>query len=163
MDLLDAPVTTATGEESTLGGLLSGRSALLVNVASKCGLTPQYAALQALQDQYAAEGFTVVAFPCNQFGGQEPGSMEEITGFCSTQYGVTFPVLAKVDVNGAQQHPVWEMLTQVPDAEGQAGEVQWNFEKFVVSADGTSITRFRPLIDPGSPEVAEAVAAVVKG
>lgn len=159
--LLALPVRTAAGEEVTLGALLDGRSALLVNVASKCGLTPQYEALQALQEAHAASGFTVVAFPCNQFGGQEPGSAEEVAAFCSTQYAVTFPVLEKVEVNGPAAHPLWAALTQVPDAAGTAGEVEWNFEKFLVSADGTPVARFRPLDGPLSEPVQQAVAAAV--
>jgi glutathione peroxidase len=162
MDLLDVPVRTADGEEYSLGAVLGGRGALVVNVASKCGLTPQYEALQALQEAHEASGFTVLAFPCNQFGGQEPGTVDEVVEFCSTQYGVTFPVMEKVQVNGPRQHPLWQALTQVADAEGDAGEVQWNFEKFVVSADGRSVTRFRPTEDPLSPAVGAAVGRAVQ-
>jgi glutathione peroxidase len=162
MDLLDVPVRTAAGEETTLAGVLDGRGALVVNVASRCGLTPQYEGLQALQEAYGAAGFTVLAFPCNQFGGQEPGTVDEVVAFCSAQYGVTFPVLEKVQVNGPRQHPLWEALTQVPDAVGEAGEVQWNFEKFVVSADGRAVTRFRPTEDPMSPVVRAAVEQAVQ-
>jgi glutathione peroxidase len=160
MDLLMCPVRTGDGQESTLGGLLAGRSALLVNVASGCGLTPQYEALQALHEQHQAAGFTVVGFPCNQFGGQEPGTQEEIAEFCSVGFGVTFPVVSKVEVNGPRADPLWRQLTSAADAEGRAGEVEWNFEKFVISADGSSVTRFRPLADPASDEVAAAVSAV---
>ena len=160
MNLLLHPVHTADGHETTLGDLLGGRSALLVNVASKCGLTPQYAALQALHDQHEAAGFTVVGFPCNQFGGQEPGTREEIAEFCTASFGVTFPVVAKVEVNGPRADPLWRQLTSVADGEGRAGEVEWNFEKFVVSADASRVTRFRPLVDPASDEVAAAVIGV---
>jgi glutathione peroxidase len=159
MGLLDVAVRTGDGEEVALGALLDGRRALLVNVASGCGLTPQYEALQALQVAQAASGFTVVAFPCNQFGGQEPGTTDEVLAFCSSQYGVTFPVLDKVEVNGPGRHPLWASLCDVPDGTGTAGEVQWNFEKFVVSADGTPVARFRPLDDPLSQPVLAAVAA----
>jgi glutathione peroxidase len=161
MDLLSLPVRAPDGATTSLADLLGGRSALLVNVASKCGLTPQYAALQALHEEYAGAGFTVVGFPCNQFGGQEPGTQDEIEEFCSVQYGVSFPVLAKVDVNGPHADPLWQQLTQLPDADGRAGEVEWNFEKFVVSADGEQITRFRPRTDPSAPEVVAAVGAAV--
>lgn len=158
--LLSLPVQAADGAQTTLGDLLDGRAALVVNVASKCGLTPQYTALQSLHAEYDAAGFTVLAFPCNQFGGQEPGTAEEIQSACSTNYGVTFPVLAKVDVNGPRPAPVWRQLTEVPDSEGRAGEVDWNFEKFVVSATGDVVARFRPLTDPLSDEVRAAVEQV---
>src|SRR4051795_5259852 len=126
-DLLAQPVTTLTGEPTTLGELTGGRAALVVNVASKCGLTPQYAGLEKLHDELSGRGFTVVGFPCNQFGGQEPGSTEEIAEFCSATYGVTFPMSDKVDVNGTDRDPIYARLTETPDADGTAGDVQWNF------------------------------------
>jgi glutathione peroxidase len=156
-DLLDLPITTLQGEETTLGALTGGRVALVVNVASRCGLTPQYTQLEALQREYADRGFTVLGVPCNQFGGQEPGTAEEIEGFCSTTYGVTFPMTAKVEVNGAGADPLYRRLTQVPDAGGEAGPVTWNFEKFLLSGDGAVLARFRPQTQPDSPEVRTAV------
>jgi glutathione peroxidase len=135
------------------------REVLVVNVASKCGLTPQYEGLEELQKRYADKGFTVLGVPCNQFGGQEPGSAEEIQTFCSTTYGVSFPMTEKVDVNGAGRHPLFEQLTATPDTEGQAGDIQWNFEKFLVAPGGQIVARFRPMVAPDSPEVIEAIEA----
>jgi glutathione peroxidase len=134
-----------------------GRPTLIVNVASKCGLTPQYEGLQSLYEQYADRGLNIVGVPCNQFGEQEPGSPEEIATFCSANYGVTFPLTTKLDVNGPNRHPLYEGLTATPDAEGKAGDVQWNFEKFLVSSDGEIIARFRPLTAPDDPELVEAI------
>jgi len=134
-----------------------GKAILVVNVASKCGLTPQYSALEALQEKYAAQGFTVLGFPCNQFGGQEPGSPEQIEEFCSTTYGVTFPMTEKIEVNGAGRHPVYQALTPIADASGHTGDIRWNFEKFLISADGTSITRFSPKTTPDDPAVIAAI------
>jgi glutathione peroxidase len=136
---------------------VDGKVALVVNVASKCGLTPQYAGLQRLQDQYADRGFTVFGVPCNQFMGQEPGTPDEIAEFCSTNYSVTFPITEKVDVNGAQRHPLYAELTQVADGEGHTGDIRWNFEKFLVGRDGEVLARFGPQVDPEAPEVVEAV------
>lgn len=124
---------------------------LVVNVASRCGLTPQYEGLVALHNKYADQGFTVLGFPCNQFGEQEPGSAEEIATFCSTTYGVDFPMFAKLEVNGEGRHPLYQTLTSVEDAEGVAGDVQWNFEKFLVSRDGATVRRFRPMVTPEDP------------
>jgi glutathione peroxidase len=162
-DLLDLPVTTLDGEPTTLGTLTAGRPALLVNVASKCGLTPQYGALEALHEEYADRGFTVIGVPCNQFGGQEPGTSEEIAEFCSATYGVTFPMTGKVEVNGPDAHPVYQRLTAVPDADGEAGDVQWNFEKFLVDGSGQVVGRFRPRTEPDSPEVRTAIESVLPG
>ncbi len=136
---------------------LSGKAVLVVNVASKCGLTPQYTGLEHLQERYAARGFTVLGVPCNQFAGQEPGSAEEIKTFCSTTYGVTFPLTEKVDVNGSDRHPLYQRLTATPDGEGEAGDIQWNFEKFLVGADGAVVARFRPQTEPESETVTEAI------
>ena len=160
-DLLQLPVTTLQGEPTTLGELTAGRAALVVNVASRCGLTPQYGALEALHEEYAGRGFTVIGAPCNQFGGQEPGTTEEIAAFCSATYGVTFPMTGKVDVNGADAHPVFQQLTEIPDAAGEAGPVQWNFEKWLIAPDGTVAARFRPMMEPDTPEVRSAVEAVL--
>ncbi len=160
-DLLDLPVTTLAGEASTFGALTGGRTALVVNVASNCGLTPQYAALEKLHDELAGRNFTVLGFPCNQFGGQEPGTEAEIAEFCSATYGVTFPMTAKVDVNGRHRNPVYTELTALPDADGEAGDVQWNFEKFLVAADGRVLGRFRPRTEPDAPELRSAIDAAL--
>ncbi|MFP8886900.1 glutathione peroxidase [Streptomyces mangrovi] len=156
MSLYDIPLRTLTGEPTTLGEH-RGKVLLVVNVASKCGLTPQYEGLERLQKKYADRGFTVVGVPCNQFMGQEPGTAEEIGTFCSATYGVTFPMLEKTDVNGDGRHPLYAELTKLADADGQAGDVQWNFEKFLVAADGAPVARFRPTVEP---EAAEVVAAI---
>ncbi|MEU3264538.1 glutathione peroxidase [Streptomyces bacillaris] len=162
MTLHDIPLRTLTGEPTTLGAW-SGRAVLLVNVASKCGLTPQYEGLERLQQTYGDRGLTVLGVPCNQFAGQEPGSAEEIQTFCSTTYGVTFPLLEKVDVNGADQHPLYAELTKLADADGEAGDVQWNFEKFVISPDGEPVARIRPRSEPESTEVVAAIEAQLPG
>jgi glutathione peroxidase len=154
--LYDIPVKTLSGEDSSLGAL-SGRTLLVVNVASKCGLTPQYAALETLHARLADRGFSVVGFPCNQFMGQEPGTAEEIEEFCSTTYGVTFPMFEKIEVNGEGRHPIYDELTAVPDADGAAGDVQWNFEKFLLGPDGTVLARFRPRTVPDDPAVLAAI------
>ena len=156
MSIYDIPVKTLAGEDSTLGAL-AGKTLLVVNVASKCGLTPQYAALEELQARLSPRGFSVVGFPCNQFGGQEPGTAEEIEQFCSTTYGVTFPMFEKIEVNGPGRHPVYDELTAVPDAAGEAGDIQWNFEKFVIGPDGSVVARFRPRTVPDDPEVLSVI------
>ncbi|KGA12183.1 MAG: thiol peroxidase [actinobacterium acAMD-2] len=155
MSVLDIPVTSINGTATTLGAL-DARAYLVVNVASKCGLAKQYTTLQELHSAYAAQGLAVVAFPCNQFGGQEPGTNDEIQEFCSTTYNVTFPLFDKVEVNGPDRHALYAELTAVDDAEGVAGDIQWNFEKFVVGADG-SIQRFRPRTEPNAPEIVTAI------
>jgi glutathione peroxidase len=136
---------------------LDGTVTLVVNVASKCGLTPQYAGLERIHEQYADRGFSVVGVPCNQFLGQEPGTPEEIAEFCSSTYGVTFPLLEKIDVNGDDQHPLYAELTEAADAEGHTGDIRWNFEKFLVAGDGTVLARFAPQVDPEAPEVLAAI------
>jgi glutathione peroxidase len=160
-DLLQVPVTTLQGEPTTLGALTGGKAALVVNVASRCGLTPQYGALEALHEEFAGRGFTVIGVPCNQFSGQEPGTAEEIAEFCSATYGVTFPMTEKVDVNGDGAHPVFRQLTTTPDAEGTAGDVQWNFEKFLIASSGEIVGRFRPMTLPDSAEVRAAIEAAL--
>jgi glutathione peroxidase len=160
-DLLDLPITTLDGEPTTLGALTGGRPALLVNVASRCGLTPQYAGLEKLHEEYADRGFTVVGVPCNQFMGQEPGTAEEIAEFCSATYGVTFPMTEKVEVNGPDAHPVYQRLTAVHDADGEAGPVQWNFEKFVIDSTGEVVGRFRPRTEPDAAEIRAAIESVL--
>lgn len=162
MTLSAIPLTTLDGNSTSLADY-SDRAVLLVNVASKCGLTPQYGALEQLARDYAHRGLTVVGVPCNQFMGQEPGSPEEIQTFCSTTYGVTFPLLAKTDVNGADRHPLYSELTKTADAEGQAGDVQWNFEKFLIAPGGEVVGRFRPRTEPDAPEVISAIEAVLPG
>jgi len=154
----DIDVKTLDGEPASLGDL-AGNTLLVVNVASKCGLTPQYTGLERLHERFAGRGFSVVGFPCNQFGGQEPGSAEEIQQFCSTTYGVTFPMFEKIEVNGPRRHPLYTELTAVPDASGEAGDIQWNFEKFLVGPDGAIIGRFRPLTEPEDPEIVAAIEA----
>jgi glutathione peroxidase len=156
VSIYDIPVKTLAGEDSTLGAL-AGKTLLVVNVASKCGLTPQYTALEELQARLSPRGFSVVGFPCNQFGGQEPGTAEEIEQFCSTTYGVTFPMFEKIEVNGPGRHPIYDELTAVPDAEGEAGDIQWNFEKFVLDPSGSVVARFRPRTVPDDPEVISAI------
>ena len=148
MSILDASLARLDGTPGTLRDLTGGRPALLVNVASRCGLTPQYDGLEQLQEKYGHRGFTVVGLPCNQFGGQEPGSSEEIAQFCSATYGVTFPMSEKVEVNGEGRHEVYRQLVETTDEKGEAGDVRWNFEKFLVDGDGTVVARFEPLVDP---------------
>jgi glutathione peroxidase len=154
----DIALQTLDGADTNLGQY-KGKALLLVNVASKCGLTPQYEGLERLQERYADRGFSVLGFPCNQFGGQEPGTAEEIKTFCSTTYGVTFPMFAKLEVNGEGRHPLYSALTQKPDAEGEAGDIQWNFEKFLISPDGSIVERFRPRTEPESDQVVSAIEA----
>ena len=158
MTVRDIPVNTLAGEASSLNDL-DGKTLLVVNVASKCGLTPQYTGLEELQERFAGRGFSVVGFPCNQFGGQEPGSAEEIAEFCSATYGVTFPMFEKIEVNGPGRHPIYDELTAVADADGQAGDIQWNFEKFLVGPDGAVLARFRPMTAPDAPELVAAIEA----
>lgn len=151
----DIQLKTLTGDPRTLEDY-RGQALLIVNVASKCGLTPQYAGLQALHEEYSERGLTVLGFPCNQFGAQEPGSPAEIGAFCTKNYGVTFPMFEKLAVNGPERHPLYEELTAVADANGKAGDIEWNFEKFLVGADG-EVQRFRPKTKPDDPELLKAI------
>ena len=160
MSLTDISLTTLDGKPTSLAEFADG-PVLVVNVASKCGLTPQYTALEKLAKDYGDRGLTVLGVSCNQFMGQEPGTAEEIQNFCSTTYGVTFPLLAKVDVNGADRHPLYAELTKAADAEGEAGDVQWNFEKFLLAPGGEIVSRFRPRTEPDAPEVISAMEAVL--
>jgi glutathione peroxidase len=160
MGIHEIPLKTIDGQDSSLGSL-AGQALLVVNVASKCGLTPQYSGLERLQERFGGQGFSVVGFPCNQFAGQEPGSAEEIQAFCSTTYGVTFPLFEKIDVNGDDRHPLYAELTETADAEGASGDVQWNFEKFLVSADGEVLARFRPRTEPEDEAVVKAIEAAL--
>src|SRR4051812_10815005 len=161
MSILDAPVARLDGTPATLGEITGGRPALLVNVASRCGLTPQYTGLEQLQERYAERGFTVVGLPCNQFGGQEPGTSEEIAEFCSATYGVTFPMTEKIDVNGEGRHEIYRTLVRTPDENGKSDDIAWNFEKFLLAADGTVIARFSPGVEPEDPRLVDAVEAAV--
>jgi glutathione peroxidase len=160
MDIYDIPISDLEGSPSSLAPY-EGKAILAVNVASRCGLTPQYEGLERLQERFGDRGFTVLGFPCNQFMGQEPGTAEEIREFCSTTYGVTFPLFEKIDVNGANRHPIYERLTAVADSEGQAGDIQWNFEKFLISPDGQRVQRFRPGVQPEDDVVIEAIEEVL--
>ena len=158
--LLDIPVNSLRGDPASLGDH-KGKVLLIVNVASKCGLTPQYSGLEDLHERYADRGFAVLGFPCNQFGAQEPGSPEDIATFCSTTYGVTFPMYEKVEVNGEHRHAIYDELTQAPDAEGHTGDIRWNFEKFLVSPTGDVIARFSPIVTPEAPELVDAIEAAL--
>lgn len=171
MPLTDIRIARLDGTPATLGEITGGQPALVVNVASKCGLTPQYTALEALHEQYAGRGFTVVGVPCNQFAGQEPGTAEEIADFCSATYGVTFPMTEKVEVNGEHRHPLYDELVQAPyragedlsgsDLAGSTGDIAWNFEKFLVDGSGAVVARFAPGVVPDDPRVAAAVESVL--
>lgn len=158
MAIYEKSISSLNGDPLNLSDF-KGKTTLIVNVASKCGLTPQYEGLEKLHARYQDQGFAVLGVPCNQFGQQEPGSSEEIATFCSTTYGVTFPMTEKVEVNGDGRHPLYEELTATPDAEGQAGDIQWNFEKFLVSPEGEVVARFRPLVAPDDPTLVSAVEA----
>ena len=156
MSILDLPIHRLDGSPSTLGSF-GAKAYLVVNVASKCGLTPQYTGLEDLQKRYGAQGLSVVGVPCNQFAGQEPGSPDEIATFCSVTYGVTFPLTEKIDVNGDGRHPIYNELTQVADAEGTTGDIRWNFEKFLVAGDGRIVARFSPMVAPDDPAIVGAI------
>ncbi|MEU5009678.1 glutathione peroxidase [Streptomyces sp. NPDC021749] len=160
MSLYDIPLRTLTGEPASLADH-RGKALLVVNVASKCGLTPQYEGLERLQRRYADRGFSVLGFPSNQFAGQEPGTAEEIATFCSTTYGVSFPLFEKGDVNGTARQPLYAELTAAADAEGNAGDVQWNFEKFLIDTEGRVAGRFRPRTEPEAPELVAAIEAAL--
>ena len=158
----DIPVRTIDGADTTLGNY-AGKALLIVNVASKCGLTPQYEGLQNLYDTYRDRGLEVLGFPCNQFMGQEPGTNDEIKEFCSLNFNVSFPLFDKIDVNGEGRHPLYAELTKAADAEGKAGDVGWNFEKFLVSPSGDIAGRYRPLVTPDAPELTQAIESNLPG
>ncbi|HTX01655.1 MAG TPA: glutathione peroxidase [Acidimicrobiales bacterium] len=160
MTIFDQSIHSLEGAPMDLGSM-RGKAVLVVNVASRCGLTPQYAGLEELQRTYGERGLTVLGVPCNQFGGQEPGSAEEIATFCSTSYGVTFPMTEKVEVNGAGRHAIYTELTAAPDAAGEAGDITWNFEKFLVAPSGEVVGRFRPQVEPQSEELVAAIESVL--
>lgn len=157
MSILDAPVARLDGTPSTLGEITGGRPALLVNVASRCGLTPQYDGLEQLQKTYGDRGFTVVGLPCNQFMGQEPGTSTEIAEFCSLTYGVTFPMTEKIDVNGDDRHPIYRALVDTANEQGEAGDIAWNFEKFLINGSGSVTARFSPRVEPQDPQIISAI------
>ena len=152
MAITDLPLNRLDGEATSLSEY-KDKVVLLVNVASKCGLTPQYTGLQKLQEQYGDRGFTVIGFPCNQFLGQEPGTAEEIQEFCSTKYGIDFPLLEKADVNGEDQHPLYAELNQVADERGYTGDIRWNFEKFLLAPGGQVVARYNPQVQPEDPQI----------
>ncbi|HEY8452197.1 MAG: glutathione peroxidase [Micromonosporaceae bacterium] len=160
MTVFDVAIGALAGGPANLGQY-RGKAMLVVNVASQCGLTPQYAGLQALADTYRDRGLVVLGVPCNQFGSQEPGTPEEIKTFCETTYGVTFPMTEKVDVNGENRHPLYAELVDTPDAEGYTGDIRWNFEKFLVAPDGTVAARFHPRVEPQAPELIEALEKIL--
>ncbi|HEY7199637.1 MAG TPA: glutathione peroxidase [Candidatus Dormibacteraeota bacterium] len=156
--IYDLELTTLAGEPASLGSY-RGRLVLAVNVASRCGLTPQYEGLERLHRRFADQGLAVLGFPCNQFGDQEPGTAEEIRQFCDARFGVSFPMFAKLEVNGAGRHPLYAILTETADDDGKSGDVLWNFEKFLVSPDGEVLRRFRPMTAPEDPDVVSAIEA----
>jgi glutathione peroxidase len=160
MGIHNVSINSLQGSTFDLSGL-SGQVVLLVNVASKCGLTPQYTGLEKIHETYASRGFSVVGAPCNQFMGQEPGTAEEIEQFCSTTYGVTFPLLEKIEVNGEGRHPLYQQVVEAPDATGHTGDIRWNFEKFLIGPDGEVVARFGPQIEPDAPEVIAAIEALL--
>ncbi len=162
MSIYDHPVRALDGSPADLHDH-QGKALLIVNVASKCGLTPQYEGLERLQKTYADRGFSVLGFPCNQFLEQEPGSAEEIATFCSTTYGVTFPMFEKIEVNGEGRHPLYAQLTETVDSSGEAGDVKWNFEKFLISPAGEVVGRFRPQVEPESSDIVGAIEANLPG
>jgi len=162
MSLYDTKLAALDGTPDVLANE-KGKVTLLVNVASFCGLTPQYEGLQKLEDTYGAKGFDVIGIPCNQFGEQEPGTPDEIKTFCSTTYNVNFPLTEKIEVNGDNRHPLYQALTPVKDAEGRDGDIQWNFEKFLVGRDGEVIARFSPMVLPEAPEVIDSIEKALAG
>ena len=157
MSVLDIPVTSIDGTATTLGAL-DARAYLVVNVASKCGLTPQYTTLQDLYSVYADQGLAVVAFPCNQFGGQEPGTNEEVKAFCTTKYNVSFPMFSKISVKGSDIAPVYKWLIE---KSGDPKDIEWNFGKFLVLKDGSTVKRFAPRDVPSSKSLEEAIIAAL--
>ena len=156
MSLYDTKLAALDGNPDVLANE-KGKVTLLVNVASKCGLTPQYEQLEQLEEKYKGRGFDVIGIPCNQFGEQEPGSADEIATFCSTNYNVSFPITEKIEVNGDGRHDLYKALNQTADAEGHTGDIRWNFEKFLVNRDGNVIARFGPLVVPEAPELVESI------
>jgi glutathione peroxidase len=156
MSVYDVPLKSLDGTDGVLAEE-KGKVTLLVNVASFCGLTPQYEGLENLYERFGPQGFAVVGIPCNQFGAQEPGTADEIKTFCSTSYNVTFPLAEKIDGNGDTRHPLYQQLTPKPDAEGHTGDIRWNFEKFLIGRDGEIIQRFSPMVEPENSEIVGAI------
>ena len=163
MSVTDVRIAPLQGTDSDNLAPRPGITTLVVNVASRCGLTPQYTGLERLQQRYAARGFTVLGVPCNQFAGQEPGTPDQIAEFCSASYGVSFPLTEKVEVNGAGRHPLYAELVAVPDASGYTGNIRWNFEKFLIGPDGAVLGRFSPQTDPEDPRIIQAIEAALAG
>jgi len=162
MSVYDVSLNSLDGTAGVLAGQ-KGKVTLLVNVASFCGLTPQYTGLENLYERFGAQGFSVVGIPCNQFGEQEPGSADEIATFCSTNYNVSFPLSEKIEVNGDGRHALYQQLTPAADGEGHTGDIRWNFEKFLVSRDGSVLARFSPLVEPENDEVVGAIEKALAG
>jgi glutathione peroxidase len=162
MSIYDVSIQTLDGTPADLHDY-QDKAVLVVNVASKCGLTPQYTGLEKIHEEYKARGFAVLGVPCNQFGGQEPGTADEIESFCSMTYGVTFPLTEKVDVNGEARHPLYDQLVGVADAEGHTGDIRWNFEKFVIAPGGEVVGRFSPTVDPQSDDVIQTIEKALPG
>lgn len=160
MNVFDIGINALDGGPARLADH-RGRALLVVNVASRCGLTPQYAGLQKLSDTYRERGLVVLGVPCNQFAGQEPGTAPQIEEFCQVNYGVAFPLTEKIEVNGTDRHPLYAALTPTPDADGHTGDVRWNFEKFLVAPDGTVAARFAPTVEPESPELHAAIERIL--
>lgn len=161
MPVYDNSIAQLSGSGNVLDAL-KGKVTLVVNVASKCGLTPQYEAMQKIHTNLSGRGFSVLGVPCNQFAGQEPGGVEEIQSFCSNNYNVTFPLSEKVDVNGDQRHPLYAELTKIADGDGYSGDIRWNFEKFLVDREGNIVARFHPKVVPDAPEVLAAIESALK-
>jgi len=159
--LHDFTATTIDGTDKTLKDY-AGKALLVVNVASQCGLTPQYGGLQALHEQYRGRGLEVLGFPCNQFGAQEPGTEGQIKTFCETRFGVSFPMFAKLEVNGAGRHPLYAFLTAQPTQPDGAGDIQWNFAKFLIDKTGKVVARFSPTVTPSAPELVQAIESTLK-
>ena len=162
MSLYDTKLAALDGTPDVLANE-KGKVTLLVNVASFCGLTPQYEGLQQLEEKYKGQGFDVIGIPCNQFGEQEPGTPDEIKTFCSVNYDVSFPLTEKIEVNGDGRHPLYQELTKTKDAEGVDGDIRWNFEKFLVGRDGNVVARFSPLVLPEAPEVVDSIEKAIAG
>ncbi len=162
MSLYDVALRSLDGQPGVLADQ-KGKVTLVVNVASKCGLTPQYEGLERLYERFASQGFSVVGVPCNQFGEQEPGTPDEIKTFCSTTYGVTFPMAEKIEVNGEGRHPLYAQLEETADGEGHSGDIRWNFEKFLLSRDGDVVARFSPLVEPESDDIVASIEKALAG
>jgi len=156
MGVYDIPIDSLSGTPGQLAEQ-KGKVSLMVNVASKCGLTPQYEGLEQIHERYRDRGFTVLGFPCNQFLEQEPGTPDEIAEFCQANYGVQFPLFEKIEVNGDAKHPLYAELEKTADAEGHDGDIRWNFEKFLVDADGNVVGRFAPQVEPEDPALISAI------